>query len=178
MTTVEEEKEIKFHPVKLYTNFFKIVCDPKLIISQFKIQITPEITETGEMRNWLFKKLLRQVSTTLREMIPFYVRLGDSLYSPKNLQHLEIPPLETKVDEQVYKINVTWHSLINQQDDFLKFFNVLKQVFEQMQGQLSLQRIGRGLYDPQLEKDFELLGISIWPGHTATLHLLDKGILL
>ena len=57
--TPSEEKEIKFHPVKLFTNFFPIISDPKLMISQFKIEVTPELTETGEMKKWLFKKILR-----------------------------------------------------------------------------------------------------------------------
>ena len=59
IVTTAEEKEIKFQPVSLYANFFPIVSDPKLMISQFKIEVTPEISEAGEMRNWLFKKLLR-----------------------------------------------------------------------------------------------------------------------
>lgn len=63
-------------------------------------------------------------------------------------------------------------------DDRLKYFNVMKQVFEQMQGSLRLQRIGRSLHDPLKEKEIELLGINIWPGHQAQLCLRDAGMML
>ena len=47
-----------------------------------------------------------------------------------------------------------------------------------MQGSLGLQRIGRSHHDPSKEKEFELLGINIWPGHQAQLCLRDIGMML
>ena len=76
---------LKSRDVKLYSNHFKIVNDPNLVISQFNIGIEPELTETGEMKNWLLKKLVRQITVELKKLIPYWVRLGQAIYAPKNL---------------------------------------------------------------------------------------------
>lgn len=54
-----EVGHVKSREVKLYTNYFKIVNDPNLVISQLNIAIEPELNEAGEMKNWLLKKLVR-----------------------------------------------------------------------------------------------------------------------
>ena len=54
-----EAGQVKSREVKLYTNYFKIVNDPNLVISQLNIAIEPELNEAGEMKNWLLKKLVR-----------------------------------------------------------------------------------------------------------------------
>ena len=104
--------------------------DPNLVISQLNLKIAPELNETGDMKNWLLKKLVRQITQELKKLIPYWVRLGQAIYAPKNLQALEIPELETEVDDQKYKIKVEWHSCITMQNDQLKYFNVMRQVFE------------------------------------------------
>ena len=121
---------MKSRDVKLYTNYFKIVNDPNLVISQLNIGVEPELNEAGDMKNWLLKKLVRQITPELKKLIPYWVRLGQAIYAPKNLQALDIPAYETEVDDQKYKIKVEWHSQITMQDDQLKYFNVMRQVFE------------------------------------------------
>ena len=105
-----EPGHVESREVKLYTNYFKIVNDPNLVISQLNIAIEPELNEAGEMKNWLLKKLVRQITPELKKLIPYWVRLGQAIYAPKNLQALDIPAYETEVDDQKYKITVEWHS--------------------------------------------------------------------
>jgi hypothetical protein len=47
----------------VFSNFFKIVTDPKLILSKFTVSFQPEIPELGEQQEILLKKLFKQIST-------------------------------------------------------------------------------------------------------------------
>ena len=68
-------------PCTLFSNFFKVVSHPRLMITKLKASVEPELA-TGETRNWMERKLFHLIGKELRTAIPWFVRIGTVLYVP------------------------------------------------------------------------------------------------
>ncbi|XP_078456722.1 piwi-like protein 1 [Lampetra fluviatilis] len=154
-------------PVKLLTNYFKLLSRKTWMVYQYHVTFSPEL-ESKRLRI----ALLHEHNELLGETRAFD---GCILYLPKKLEKVSEVWSQTR-QEQKIKITITLtNELPPSSPTAIVLFNI---IFRKVLKMANMQQIGRNYYNPDDAFTIPQHRLHVWPGFVTSIMCYESDVML
>uniref|UniRef100_S4RYE2 Piwi-like RNA-mediated gene silencing 1 n=1 Tax=Petromyzon marinus TaxID=7757 RepID=S4RYE2_PETMA len=154
-------------PVKLLTNYFKLMSRKMWMVYQYHVTFSPEL-ESKRLRI----ALLHEHNELLGETRAFD---GCILYLPKKLEKVSEVWSKTR-QEQKIKITITLtNELPPSSPTAIVLFNI---IFRKVLKMVNMQQIGRNYYNPDDAFTIPQHRLHVWPGFVTSIMCYESDVML
>jgi aubergine-like protein len=173
--TKQDYQPVKNKDLTIATNFFKFKLSSNSSKTYHKYDVAFEPEIPGDAQK-LRRQAIRKARAILEEKLGHFIFNTTMLYARENITNpVEV---EVEVDEQKYKIIVTWVQAVH--NESFEAQSVYKKFFFTMVNNLKYVQLKKNFFNPASARKIQdnNNNVEIWCGFNPTISLMESQVLL